>query len=281
MPFQLAAISSVLRVANGKVIANGSAMRRMTPAVAGLLTINILVFLAGVFLRNGDETLVTAGAIWFPANEHFRVWQVVTYMFLHGSPGHIFFNMFGLVSFGKILEAEWGAPRFLVFYFLCGIGAALIQTGINWQEYTGLHARLVAAGMTPAAIEHALATGFAAPADPGLNAMLVQLYDIHVTRTVGASGAIYGVLVAFGFLHPNAKLAIMFVPVPVAAKYVIPGLLALDFFSGVTGFSLFGGSVAHFAHVGGGAIGFLLMLLWRNRSRRLAASSLLREQPPG
>lgn len=97
--------------------------------------------------------------------------------------------------------------------------------------------------------------------------MLVELYGIYVTRMLGASGAIYGLLVAFGFLHPNAKLAMMFVPVPVAAKLVIPGLLLLDLLSGVTGFSIFGAGIAHFAHLGGAAIGFLLMLLWRNRGR--------------
>ena len=97
--------------------------------------------------------------------------------------------------------------------------------------------------------------------------MLEELYGIYATPMLGASGAIYGLLVAFGFLHPNAKLAIMFVPVPVAAKFVIPVLLLLDLFSGVTGFSLFGAGIAHFAHLGGALIGFLLMLLWRNRSR--------------
>src|SRR5690606_4950409 len=103
------------------------------------------------------------------------------------------------------------------------------------------------------------------PRDPAVEAMLIDLYWIYASPMLGASGAVYGLLVAFGCLHPNARLALMFVPVPIAAKFFIPVILALDLFSGVTGFSLFGAGIAHFAHLGGAAIGFLLMLLWRNR----------------
>lgn len=241
-------------------------MNRIPRAVAGLLIVNIVVFAADYLLPGGRAQLVEAGALWYPANGHFGLWQVVSYMFLHGDLGHIFFNMFALVSFGTILEREWGAGRFLLFYFLCGVGAGLIQTGINWQEFSSLHSRLVAAGLTPDAISALLAAGGGdLPKDPAVKAVLYELNGVYVNSMVGASGAIYGLLVAFGFLHPNAKLALMFVPVPVAAKYFIPGLLLLDLFSGVTGFSLFGAGVAHFAHLGGAAIGFLLMLLWRNR----------------
>lgn len=240
----------------------------MPRAVAVLLTVNIIVFVAGVLLPNGAERFITAGALWYPTNDNFGLWQLVTYMFLHGSPGHIFFNMFALVSFGGILEREWGAPRFLLFYFVCGVGAALIQTGVNWQEYRSLHEQLVAAGLTPSVISTSLRTGMEPGSlEPAVTATLVDLYRVYGGPMLGASGAIYGLLVAFGFLHPNAKLALMFVPVPIAAKYFTPGLLLLDLFSGVTGFSLFGGSIAHFAHLGGAAIGFLLMLLWRKRSR--------------
>jgi membrane associated rhomboid family serine protease len=245
---------------------NGSPMSRMPRAVAVLLIVNVVVFAAGYLLPGGSEALVTAGALWYPANDHFGGWQLVSYMFLHANLGHIFFNMFALVSFGSVLEREWGAARFLIFYFVCGLGAALVQTGVNWQEFQGLHARLVAAGLTPAAISSLLANGSGdIPSDPAVKTVLTELYLIYASPMLGASGAIYGLLVAFGFLHPNAKLAVMFVPVPIAAKYFIPGLLLLDLFSGVTGFSLFGASIAHYAHLGGAAIGFLLMLLWRHR----------------
>jgi membrane associated rhomboid family serine protease len=241
-------------------------MNRMSRAVATLLIVNVAVFAAGALMPGWHVKIREVAALWYPENAHFGAWQVVTYMFLHGGLGHLFFNMFALVSFGTILEREWSWLRFLLFYFLCGVGAALIQLGLNWHEAGTLHAQLVAAGMTPAAIGEILATGSGSiPADPALNAAIIELYRIHIAPMVGASGAIYGLLVAFSCLHPNAKLALMFVPVPVAAKYFIPALLALDLFSGVTGFSLFGAGVAHFAHLGGAAIGFVLMLLWRKR----------------
>lgn len=242
-------------------------MQRMPRSVAVLLIINIVAFAAG-FLPGGRGMLIAAGALWYPTNELFGAWQLVSHMFLHGGMGHIFFNMFALVSFGSVLEREWGAARFLFFYFLCGVGAGLVYTGVNWQEFHGLHARLVAAGLTPAAISDLMATGSGeVPKDPAVQAMLIELYRVYARPMIGASGAIYGLLVAFGFLHPNAKLSLMFLPVPVAAKYFIPGLLLLDLFSGVTGFSLLGAGIAHYAHLGGALIGFLLMLLWRNRSQ--------------
>ncbi|MBP6506608.1 MAG: rhomboid family intramembrane serine protease [Opitutaceae bacterium] len=227
---------------------------------------NLVAFAAGFLPPHGRDLLVDNGALWYPANAHFGVWQLATHMFLHGGLSHIFFNMFALVSFGSILERQWGMTRFLLFYFLCGIGAGLIYTGIHWQEFRGLHERLVATGLTPAAISSLLANGGGeVPVNPAVRAMLIDLYGIFARPMLGASGAIYGLLVAFGFLYPNAKLSLMFVPVPVAAKYFIPGLLLLDLFSGVTGFSIFGAGIAHFAHLGGAAIGFLLMLLWRHR----------------
>lgn len=238
----------------------------MPRAVLALLIVNVVAFAAGALLSGGQRQLVDAGALWYPTNGHFELWQLVSHMFLHGSLGHIFFNMFALVSFGSIVEREWGAGRFLLFYFLCGVGAGLVQTGVSWQEFQGLHAKLVAAGLTPSAISDLLANGGGQlPRDPAVKAVLVQLYEVYATPMLGASGAIYGLMVAFGFLHPNAKLAMMFVPVPVAAKYFIPGLLLLDLFSGVTGFSIFGAGIAHFAHLGGALIGFLLMLVWRKR----------------
>lgn len=242
-------------------------MQGISRAVLVLLVANIVVFLAGSVLPHGHERIVEAAGLWFPRNEHFGAWQVVSYMFLHAGFSHIFFNMFALVSFGTILEREWSWLRFLVFYFACGIGAGLVQLGVHWYEFAGLHERLVAAGMTPDAIAAMLESGRAnLPDGAGVEETAVHLYRVAMVPTVGASGAIYGLLVAFGCLHPNAKLALMFLPVPIAAKFFVPILLGLDLMSGITGFSLFGGSVAHFAHVGGGVIGFLLMLLWRKRA---------------
>ena len=240
-------------------------MNRNTPAVTGLLILNVSVFLAGLIpgWRTGIESVA---ALWFPRNDHFEAWQLVSYLFLHADFGHIFFNMFALASFGSVLEHQWGAGRFLVFYFLCGIGAGLVQSGINWQEYHTLHDRLVVTGLTSPELDAMMASGRGRiPTAPGAEAALRDLYLIFISRTVGASGAIYGLLVAFGCLYPNAKLSLMFIPVPIAAKFFIPVMLGLDLVSGLTGFSLFGAGIAHFAHLGGALIGFLLMLLWRRQ----------------
>jgi membrane associated rhomboid family serine protease len=132
-----------------------------------------------------------------------------------------------------------------------------------------LHERLVAQGLTPDEIHSLLTTGRGViPAGVEIKTTLHELYRTYAVPMLGASGGIYGVLVAFGLLYPKAKLALMFIPVPIAAKIVIPVLLVLDLFSGVTGFSLFGGGIAHFAHLGGALIGFLLMLFWRWRAQR-------------
>jgi membrane associated rhomboid family serine protease len=272
----------VARVDGSQLARNVGRMNGMSRAVLALLIVNVAAFAAEMLLPNGRAHLIAAAALWFPGNEHFGVWQLVTYMFLHADISHIFFNMFALVSFGTILEREWGAARFLVFYFLCGIGAGLVQLGVVWHDFAGQHARLVAAGMTPGAIAAMLATGEAQlPVGMAIKSAAIDLYRSYHAPTLGASGAIYGLLVAFGFLHPNAKLALMFVPVPIAAKYFIPILLGLDLLSGITGFSLFGAGVAHFAHVGGALIGFLLMLLWRRRGRIPAGPGAIRPHPTG
>lgn len=256
-----------LRVAKGGGIATVGRMNRLSRAVAGLLVANLAVFVAGL-VPAWRDTLGGAGAFWYPGNPHFAWWQTVTYMFLHADLGHLFFNMFALVSFGTVLEREWGARRFLVFYLVCGVGAGLIYAGVNWHEFGDLQDRLVAAGMTPSEIHTLLTTGRGRiPGDPAVEATFYELYRVYIGRMVGASGAIYGLLVAFGCLYPNAKLALVFVPVPIAAKFFIPALLGLDLFSEFTGFSLFGAGVAHFAHLGGALIGFLLMLFWRHQRR--------------
>ncbi len=236
---------------------------------------NAAVFVAGFVLPQGREWFVEHGAFWFTANPNFALWQTVTYMFLHGGPGHILFNMFALVSFGGLLERQWGTQRFLVFYLLCGVGAALVHNAVNAGHYSILQERLVAHGLTPDAIRTALVSGRSALPDGEIKTALVELYRVFAVPMLGASGAIYGVLVAFGLLYPNAKIALMFVPVPIAAKVVIPALLALDLLSGVTGFSLFGGGIAHFAHLGGALVGFLLMMLWRRQAQRAQARGTL------
>ncbi|MFT3867763.1 MAG: rhomboid family intramembrane serine protease [Nibricoccus sp.] len=247
-------------------------MNRLPPAVLGLLIANATLFVVGL-APEARQWLIEHGAFWFTKNPHFAPWQVVTYMFLHGGLGHVLFNMFALLSFGGLLERQWGTGRFLVFFILCGMGAALVHNGVNVYRYGVLQERLAAQGVAPDAIRALFTAGHGAiPQGAGIRDTLNALYRVYAVPMIGASGGIYGVLVAFGLLYPNAKLALIFAPVPIAAKFFIPLLLGLDLLSGVTGFSLFGGGVAHFAHLGGALVGFLLMLLWRRRALREEAS---------
>jgi len=247
-------------------------MGKLSPAVLGLLIANGVMFAATHLLPGMGQPMREWFALWFPRNEHFALWQYVTYMFMHGGIGHIIFNMFALVSFGLLLERLWGMRKFLIFYALCGIGAAIVFTMVNGFEFHTAHAKLVSSGVPAEAIDLMLKTGKYSSGLSGSAVSTVrELYLLYAIPMVGASGAIYGVLVAFSLLFPNAKLALIFLPVPIKAKYFIPILLGLDLLGGVTGFSLFGGSIAHFAHIGGALIGFLLMWSWRSQARRAGA----------
>ena len=178
---------------------------------------------------------------------------------------HIFFNMFALISFGSALEHFWGAKKFLFFYFSCGVGAALIHSGVNYYHFhDGLNV-LLSHNIDKGQIIELLNQGkydtswieFISQSD------LEKMYSSYLTPAVGASGSIYGLLVAFAFMFPNAELMMMFIPVPIKAKYFVPVIVLLDLFSGVTGYSIFGGNIAHFAHVGGALIGFIMMWYWK------------------
>jgi len=237
-------------------------MGKITDTVKHLIILNVIFFAANSLL---GVNLGNWLALYFPKNEHFGVWQFVSHMFMHGSFMHILFNMYALWAFGSPLEQMWGRNKFLFFYFSAGIGAGLIYTAVNYFQFNNIFNELISAGISNTEIQTLLETG--RYNTDILNQIsekrLTDLYQIYNTPAVGASGAIYGVLVAFGMSFPNAKLALIFFPVPVAAKYFIPVLIALDLFSGVTGFSLFGGGIAHFAHVGGALIGFIMMQYWK------------------
>lgn len=256
-----------------RVNANAHAMGRLPPAIRGLLLANVIVFVVTYLIPDMQVWMVGWFALWFPQNEHFAIWQFATSMFMHGGITHILFNMFAVFSFGMVLEQLWGARRLLVFYFACGIGAAVIYTLVNWMEFRSIHAELVAARVPTDVIDTVVRSGrvpgpiFA----PDVRQALLELATIYHAKMVGASGAVYGILVAFGLMFPDARLALLFLPVPIPAKYFVPILLAFDLLGGITGVSLFGGNIAHFAHIGGALIGFLLMWHWRNRARRQAA----------
>lgn len=192
------------------------------PVVKWLIIVNAAVFAAQSFL-DSQFAITARFALWPIGSPFFEPYQIFTHMFSHGSIGHIFFNMFALWMFGKILENVWGSKRFLNFYLLCGIGAAVIHLAV--QYFVG--------GDAPA---------------------------------VGASGAIMGVLVAFGYLFPNTELFILFIPFPIKAKWAVIGYVAIDLFGGIANFS--GDNIAHFAHLGGALTGFILVLLSNRGNRR-------------
>ena len=200
----------------------------ITPTVKQLLIINILMFVGTIFVPQAKNIL----ALFYFENPMFKFWQPITHMFLHHGFMHLFFNMFALYSFGSTLEHFWGGKKFLYFYIACGLGAAFLYTAVNYYDFN-----------------------------------FVGNLQVFNSVAVGASGAVYGLLVAFAFMFPNAELALMFIPVPIKAKYFVPGIVALDLFLGFKGDSIFGSGgtgIAHFAHVGGAAVGYLLMKSWKD-----------------
>ena len=186
---------------------------------------------------------------------------------MHGNLMHIFFNMFALFSFGSALEQIWGAKKFLFFYISCGLGAALIHIISNYYFFHDGLNTLVANGINEGEVLKIMGEG---KYDSRWTELLSKsnfesFISAFVTPAVGASGAIYGILVAFAFMFPEAELALMFIPIPIKAKYFVPGLLVIDLILGVSGESIFGGAsgIAHFAHIGGALIGFFMMWYWK------------------
>jgi membrane associated rhomboid family serine protease len=226
-----------------------SPFANLTPVTKNLLIINLICFIPFIVLSNYSYqvNVVYNGGLFYFNSPHFRVWQLLTYMFLHGGWTHILFNMFALFSFGPILEYAIGPKRFFNLYFICGIGAALFQLLVQAVEV------------------HALIGSFTLSNDTQITSQIVadKLQAIYAVPIVGASGAIFGLLVAFGMLYPDLELMILFIPVPVKAKYIIPVYIVVEIVMGIGQFG--GDNVAHFAHLGGALLGFILIKIWRYR----------------
>ena len=258
-------------------------MGRLTDAIKHLLIINILFFVATNLY--GDY-MYQWFSLWFPESNNFGLWQILSHMFMHGGFMHILFNMYALWAFGSPLERMWGRNKFLFFYFSAGLGAALIHTGVNY--YTILQAYETVSAWLPKEVFYEILNVDSARGNQMLGELFYNnaveilnnkgivtqiddsnfgaLFDAHAllkTPAVGASGAIYGILVAFGMSFPNSELFLIFLPVPIKAKYFIPVLVGLDLFSGVTGTPIFGSGIAHWAHVGGALFGFIMMWYWK------------------
>ena len=242
-------------------------MRQISETIKVLVISNVLFFFGT--LVSGDAIYQIFSLYYFD-NPQFSFWQPVTHMFMHGGWMHLLFNMYALWAFGAPLEAQWGRNKFLFFYFSAGLGAALIHSLVNWYYVSQGIETLMSMGMSVQEVGELLNStltpgSYRVIPDMGAG-MDQQLFTAYNTPAVGASGAIYGILVAFGMLYPHVELMLIFVPFPIKAKYFIPILLALDLFSGLTGSSLFGQNSAIWAHLGGALFGFSMAYYWRKNS---------------
>ncbi|TSE08631.1 rhomboid family intramembrane serine protease [Aquimarina algiphila] len=243
-------------------------MGRITDTVKGLLIVNVIFFVGSLTL--GDKAFELF-ALWFPKNDYFQVWQIITHMFMHGGAGHIFFNMFALYMFGSHLESSIGQKKFLFIYFFSGLGAAGFQILFTYFEFSPGYQAYLSAGFSPSEVNDFIQSTIASGqyrVDPNIPQEVTEkMIGAYVTPMVGASGAIFGVLAAFAVLYPNLPLYIMFIPVPIKAKYLIGGYFLFDLYSGITGQAILGPSnVAHWAHIGGAVIGFITMWYWKKNS---------------
>lgn len=229
-----------------------------TPITYILIALCVICFIpvASNAFPNGNPW-----ALFLPENPQFKGWQYLSSMFMHGDFMHLLLNMFGLWMFGTRLEYYWGSIRFLIFYLVCGIGGGLIYIWVNDYQFAGLAQEFTQLGLEPAQLERILSAATYPLIDGLTEESVTQYYTLYHAPTVGASGAIYGILAAYALCFPNHKLALIFLPVPIAAKYFVPVLLLIDLLSGFTGFSIFGMNIAHFAHVGGAIVGFVMALV--------------------
>lgn len=217
----------------------------LPPVIKNLLILNGLFWFAQITIGKDLVPMEELFSLHYVRSEYFKPWQFITYMFLHdpGSFFHILFNMFALWMFGSTLENLWGSKRFLIFYLVCGIGAAGVHMLALWYD-----------------IDQAAALARMGSIDPAEFGMILNV------PTMGASGAVMGIFAAFAYTFPNSQMYIMPFPFPVKAKYAMIGLIALDLFGG---FSSRSSGVAHFAHVGGALVGIVLLMFWNKRNRRM------------
>ena len=209
------------------------------PVTRNLIIINIIVFIATLINR---EFMTTEFAVFYPTSPFFHWWQVLTHMFMHGGFWHILFNMYTLWLFGSVVENIIGSKKFVLFYFVCGLGAVGLHFGV---EYLQLQSYMEGVAL-------------------GNSAAIDNINAIKFTPTVGASGAIYGVLIGYAMLFPSSKMTLLFPPVTLSAKWMVIIFAGIELLTGITGTAT---GVAHFAHLGGMLIGWLMILFWRKRGK--------------
>ncbi len=259
-------------------------MQRLTPLVKNLLIINIAVF---IFQQVGGAWVTGTFSLWNIESQHFRFFQPITYMFLHGDFMHILFNMFGLVFLGPLLERFWGSKKFLTFYLVTGIGAAVIFGGISFYQNFQMSNEFQAYVQDPNPIDfrdfmidyssqqHRIDNaGFLDNYSENPESKNYQEESIRAASQIvevrknggpmlGASGAVYGILMAFGMLFPNTELMLLFPPIPIKAKYLALGLGAIALYKGLNQYE--GDNTAHFAHLGGMVFAFILIQYWKKQ----------------
>lgn len=224
----------------------GGFMSNTPVAVKNIIIVNIVMLVVTMLNR---PLMYEKFALWFPASPFFEWWQPVTHMFMHSGFFHLFFNMYALYVFGSVLERVWGPKKFLLFYFVTGIGAALVHMGVQWIEYQS------ALDMLQSALQ---------PAESDIMAVR----NIIFIPTVGASGAVYGVLLGFAMLYPDTILRLWFPPIALKAKWLVIIFGVIEIVLGITST---GAGIAHFAHLGGLIFGFILLMYWK-KTRHLYGS---------
>ena len=235
-------------------------MRNVTETVKHLLIINGIFFLATLTLGN---QVYDWFALHYPSNPKFEYWQPITHMFMHGDLSHIFFNMFGLWMFGTPLEQMWGKQKFIFFYLSTGLGAAFLQLILYHYQINSVNTLLLESGLTGYEIDQFYETAqLSSKAMSQIGEQKLSVgYNAFRSVMVGASGALYGVLVGFAMLFPNAQLMLLFPPIPVKAKILVPILILADLFFGFSSYSI--GPIAHFAHIVGALTGLAMMWYWK------------------
>jgi membrane associated rhomboid family serine protease len=231
------------------------------PVVKNLIIINALMLFATYILEMKGINLSRILGLYYVQSPDFRPYQLVTHMFMHGGLMHLVFNMFALWMFGRVLESVWGPKRFFIYYFVTGLGAAALHSFVNYMEF-----QYIAGKMSPENVQMVLSQGTEIfnQGKNFIDPMAAKLNLILNVPTVGASGAVFGILLGFGMLFPNTELMLLFPPIPIKAKYFVAGYGAIELFSGIANP---GDNIAHFAHLGGMLFGFIMIKYWNSKTK--------------
>ncbi len=236
----------------------------LPPVVKNIIFLNVLMFLADLAAKSAfgmDLTMILG--IYFPKSEHFMPLQIITHMFMHGGFWHLFFNMYALYIFGQVLENVWGPKRFFIYYMICGLGAAFVHETVILFQYNNLM-NVISPDQLQLVLDEG--TQYFREGKVFSDDTMKSLQLLLNVPTVGASGAIFGILLAFGVLFPNTQLMLLFPPIPIRAKYFVMIYGAIELYLAVTAP---GSNIAHAAHLGGMLFGYLMIRYWRKTTNTL------------